>query len=294
MSSFLDSTGLSELANKLKSYFCKQDGSYTSLNSGGLLVTEIGTTNTDLDDYYGGTASSCYFWSYSNVSRVAHAPFNDATWMMVYPQNGTRYARQVAYRRGTNSIATRYWTGSAWTSWKTIPEIDGTYTGMTVGTARDYDTTTGTIQAAFNGKATKFTLPDSGNASRYAKLGTIAADTSGSGRILTFICSCADGIGGNIADTYLVEYNNRWNAKSVVQTLLSPKANASSRWCKFGYIPNNDESIDVVVYLPAYSPGGEIVFLKRHQSFTWSYTGQVDGTNFVQGTRYAVAVNQVQ
>jgi hypothetical protein len=39
MSSFLDSTGLSELANKLKSYFCKQDGSYTSLNSGGLLVT---------------------------------------------------------------------------------------------------------------------------------------------------------------------------------------------------------------------------------------------------------------
>ena len=34
MSSFLDSTGLSELASQLKSYFCKQDGSYANLTAG--------------------------------------------------------------------------------------------------------------------------------------------------------------------------------------------------------------------------------------------------------------------
>ena len=255
----------------------------------GLKVVEIGSEAIDLDLLVGGDTVKCYFWSYDNVSNISHVPFNDAGWLVVYPQNGTNYARQIAYRRGTDELYTRHYDGAALTSWESFALGNGTYLNMIAGTARDYDTATGTIKTALSEKAIKFTLPDTGAVPRYTKLGKITGDTSGQSRSLTFICSCADNIGGSICDTYLVEYNNRLNTRSVKQTLLSPKQNRSSRQCEFGYILNSDGSIDVVVHLPDYSIAGDIVFLKRDNSFTWSYSAQVDGSNFVKGTRYIVA-----
>jgi len=140
MSSFLDSTGLSELAAKLKSYFCKQDGNYPTLISGGTSVTQIGSTNVDLNDFKGGTTVKYYMWSAGNAKNVANKPFYDASILVVYPQVGAAgHARQVCYRRGAHTIATRDFYDPEWTTWREIALDNGSYSNMTVGNALALD-----------------------------------------------------------------------------------------------------------------------------------------------------------
>jgi len=134
MSSFLDSTGLSELATKLKSYFCKQDGNYPTLISGGVSVTQIGSTNVDLNDYKGGSTVKFYMWSSNDSANVANKPFSNASFLVVYPQIGADgYGRQICFDRENQHFVTREYTGSQWTTWREIVLDTGAYKALISG-----------------------------------------------------------------------------------------------------------------------------------------------------------------
>jgi hypothetical protein len=143
MSSFLDSTGLSRLVSKITDYFAKKDGTYPDMTAGnatnadtagGTSVTQIGSTNVDLDDYKGGTTVKYYMWSSGEATNVAHKPFSNASFLVVYPQVGASgWGRQVCFDRSNQHFATREYTGSQWTTWREIALDTGNYPDMTVG-----------------------------------------------------------------------------------------------------------------------------------------------------------------
>jgi hypothetical protein len=116
-----------------REFWATEQMSDIPVDAQGLKVVEIGSEAIDLDSLTGGNAVKCYFWSNDNVSNISHVPFNDAGWLIVYPQSGASYARQVAYRRGTDEVYTRHYSGAVFTSWVSIALENGTYPGMTVG-----------------------------------------------------------------------------------------------------------------------------------------------------------------
>jgi hypothetical protein len=124
----------------------------------GTPVTQIGSTNVDLNDYKGGSTVKFYRWSASQATRIANNPFSDASFLAVYPQVGADgFSRQVCYRRGTQTIATRDFIDSTlgWTPWREIALDTGSYANMSVGIANYLKNNSNSSGTSFNDFNTK-------------------------------------------------------------------------------------------------------------------------------------------
>ena len=156
------------------------DAVYDAL-ADGTPVTQIGSTSVDLDDYNGGSKVKFYMWSAGDAANVAHKPYSNASFLVVYPQTGAEgYGRQICYDRGGQHFMTREYTGSQWTTWREVALDNGSYPNMTVGSALALDSI------------------DQADGDTLSLLGYMNSDTSKRARKAVNFASYHDSINGTI------------------------------------------------------------------------------------------------
>lgn len=97
-----------------------------------LTVQQIRSSAIDLNGLKGGTTVEVYNWSAGQAANITNKPFADASTLVVYPQvGGDGNARQVCYRRGAPTVATREYIDSnqGWTTWREMLYNDGAQVG---------------------------------------------------------------------------------------------------------------------------------------------------------------------